>query len=218
LYQARHEFLQPAGGCGSRQKDLGHRRLEGRRLGELSAKRFRGDQTAVVVVNRRHGARLLGRLELIARRLREIPVLAHRVVDREPRRPQRRHEPQGALHAVRQRAGPANHVQVRPAPNRRRHQAAILQQFAEHHVAHAKTERRQVHAAKVLEQIVVPAAAADRAQFATRVEQLKHDARVVRETAHDREVHVDPVAHAERVEVREVAVHATDRRGNVGLR
>ena len=79
-----------------------------------------------------------------------------------------------------------------------------------------KPERRQVDAAERLQQGVVPAAAADRAQLALRVEQLEDDARVVRQAAHDLEVDRHPVEHAEPVEVVEVAPKLGDRRLHLG--
>ena len=78
----------------------------------------------------------------------------------------------------------------------------FLQQLAEHHVAHAEAECGKIDAAEIVQQRVVAPAAADRAELALGVEQLEHDAGVVREAAHDGEVDVDPVPDAERLQVR----------------
>ena len=63
--------------------------------------------------------------------------------------------------------------------------SAQVQQLGQYHVAHAKAECWHRGAAELFQQIIVPAPAADRAQFASDVEQLENDASVVRETAHD---------------------------------
>ena len=77
-------------------------------------------------------------------------------------------------------------------------QAAVPEQLAQHHVPHAESERGQVHPTERLQQVVVPAAAADGAQLTPGIEQLEHRAGVVRQPAHDAEVQVDELAEPHR--------------------
>ena len=82
-------------------------------------------------------------------------------------------------------------------------QPARLEQFEQHHVAHAEAERGQVHlsAADELDEIVVASAAGDGAELALAVERLEDDAGVVGEAADDVVVHLHEVTETARPEV-----------------
>ena len=77
------------------------------------------------------------------------------------------------------------HIDARTS---RRHQALVLQKLGQHDVAHPEPQRRQVHTAQGLEQVVVAPATADGAQRPPGVEQLEHDAGVVGQPPNDREI------------------------------
>ena len=79
----------------------------------------------------------------------------------------------------------------------------FFDEVAKHHVAHAETERREVGfaVAHEREQLVVAAAAGERAFVFAAVERFEYDPGVIREAAHNREVELDETLHAARPQV-----------------
>ena len=77
-----------------------------------------------------------------------------------------------------------------------RQQPARLEQFQQHHVAHAEAERGQVHfaAADELDEVVVASAAGDGAELALAVERLEHDAGVIGQAANDAIINLHEIA------------------------
>ena len=81
-----------------------------------------------------------------------------------------------------------------------RQERLLRQQLRQYDVPHSESDSRHRGAAEGLEQAVVAAAAADRAQLAAAVEGLEHDARVIGETADHRCVEADAPGDSVRVE------------------
>ena len=72
--------------------------------------------------------------------------------------------------------------------------AALLEELAEHNISHPEPQGGKV------EEAVISAAAGDRTQSLLRVEQLEHDARVIREPPDDRQVDRDEITEAHTLE------------------
>src|SRR4051812_9765408 len=82
-------------------------------------------------------------------------------------------------------------------------QPAVLEQLAQHNIAHAETKRRQVGAAETAEQRVIASAAADGAQCTLRVKELEDGPRVVRQAANNRRIEINPFSETHFTECRE---------------
>src|SRR4051794_955666 len=67
----------------------------------------------------------------------------------------------------------------------------LLQKLAQNDITHAEPERRQIDAAHISKQRIVPSATADRAQGLARIEQLEDNPGVIGKPSHDREVNLE---------------------------
>src|SRR6185295_2920455 len=75
-----------------------------------------------------------------------------------------------------------------------RSEPPVLQQLAQHHVAHSETQGREIDATQLLQQVVVSAAAADGPQRSSGIEQLEHYSGIVGQSPDDGEVDLHKIA------------------------